>query len=121
INKLFRNKSFQATDISFICEQDGPTEKELKKEWCALFEKRTSILSAYLVRARYGDQKYSQDNFDVILCIKNTNGNDPRLAQETASIFSSRFNKDEHVDILFINDGHEFKIKEIANAFYKKC
>ena len=120
INKLFRNKEFYIPKIEFIREQDGVPERRLKSGVNELFKIKEEILRAYLVRVKYNNETKDINSLDVALCIKKIAGSDDRLAKKIGEIYASQFGVGKYLDIIFIDDEKENRIKKVAKPFYQR-
>ncbi len=116
INKFFRNKTLNISQVEFICEQDGVSEGKLKFTLSELFKTKEEVLRAYLVKVRYDKNGDSS----VALCIKKIAGDDAKLAEEIGNIFFNQSNSKMFLDTMFIDDEKENRIKSVANAFYQR-
>ncbi|MHB1530017.1 MAG: hypothetical protein ACYCXT_11435 [Acidiferrobacteraceae bacterium] len=65
-------------------------------------------------------QVISGDQPSVALCLKMRHGADPNLVREIGSIFSALFVRQEHLDILFLNESHELALRSVCAPFYKQ-
>jgi len=120
INKFFRNNNFSLQGITFVCEQDGVTEKEFKSKCCDLFQITEEVLRAYLVKVKYDNKINSGQSSDVALCIKKISGNDEQLVEKIEELFAMQFKETEHLDIMFINDRREAALKSTCRPFYTR-
>jgi hypothetical protein len=101
--------------IDFVGEQAGPVEEELKSQFGRVLERSTPVRSAYLARVSYGEPL----GYSVALCIRSTSGSDDCLRHCLASIFAETFRSEEYLDIIFIRDDQEERLKRVCNAFYE--
>jgi hypothetical protein len=84
--------------VSFVCEQDGPVERELKAKLISLFEHSPAVEIGYLVRVQY--EKGLQH---VALCLKQSGGSKEKISRDVGQEFAAMFNSKEHLDILFLS------------------
>ena len=116
--KKKKAKSISVPSISFVGEQDGVPEQELKNNYLQLLQERQHVQSAYLARVTYGDS----DAINVALCIRMECETDDALRKDLGNLFTATFNQKEHLDIAFIRDDQEEELKLVCQPFYeKKC
>ena len=101
--------------VNFIGEQDGPPERELKQSLRALFLRHSAVISAYLARVDYGNPQ----NFNVALCIRQTDSRDDSVKIDAGRIFSKHFGSHEHLDIILLRDDQENALKTVCKPFYQ--
>lgn len=102
-------------EISFVGEQDGPVEQDIKSLWIPLLAQRPSVQRAYLAIVRYGHEATGQ----VALCISNTKSDDRALIDDLAGAFREKFNKNAALDIMFLRPEHETRIRKVCRPFYE--
>lgn len=102
-------------NIRFVGEQDGPSERELKHQFVQLFSTIEYIRVAYLAIADY----QSGSPPSVVLCLHLDRGEDAGLVETLGKIFNAMFNVDEHLDVLFIDDEDEARLKTVCLPFYR--
>lgn len=107
-------KEIIENQIKFIGEQDGVVERELKAKLNNVFLQSSDSIRAYLVRVQYSNST----EINVTLCIKSDNDFNETLLGECSRIFESIFKRGEHLDILYITDAQERKIRELCCPFY---
>ena len=107
-------ETFNAPKITFLCEQDGEIERELKSRLVTFLDDRTSVIRAYLARVDYGDPKA----YNVALCLRCPQGEDKALLANIGEIFASLFGRDIHLDILFLHDTNENELLAVCKPFY---
>lgn len=106
--------SFTSGGIRFIAEQIGVPENEFKESIVRLFRNRGRPLRAYLAQIEYNEGK----DFSVVLCVASENGEDEKLANDIALIFSRMFGVHEHMDILFLIESQEVKLRKVCCPFF---
>jgi hypothetical protein len=116
LRKKKRPEQLQVLKISFVCEQDGDTERNFKQKIIPLLEERDNIHSAYLVRVTYDNSH----ELNVALCIRMEQGDDSSLRKAIVDIFAAMFNRQEHLDIVFIRNEQEDELKQVCRPFYEK-
>jgi len=106
---------FTPLRITFIGEQAGPVEDDLKSRFGEILSHTPTVQSAYLARLLVGDPEYT-----VGLCIRSSVGKDDLLQTRLAWVFKELFRAEEHLDILFIRDDQEAELRKVCRAFYEK-
>lgn len=101
---------FRRHEVRFIAEQIGFPENEFKLELVQLFQGYSRRLRAYLAQVEYGGNK----DFDVALCLRTEARDDEKLAKNVAAIFKEMFGAHERLDVIFLTDGQEAKLREIC-------
>ena len=99
--------------VSFVGEQDGPPERELKEKLAVLFAQLQLVRTAYLVRVRYGEE----GPVHVALCVRGQPGQNRMFAERVGRIFASIFSH-EHLDTLWLTPEQEVSLKQVCPAFY---
>lgn len=102
-------------EITFSCEQDGPPERQLKAELTELFARHETIERAYLVR---GLSKGS-GAVGVYLCIKSKNLRNHTIVRQTADVFGRIFSAEQSLDILFLTNEEEHRVRKVCSAFFE--
>jgi hypothetical protein len=102
--------------ITFIGEQNGVPEQELKSELNILFSKTITVRSAFLTRVDYGNS----DEFNVALCIRSDMPEDVDLKKEAGRIFSAQFGPHEHLDIIFLRMEQEADLRHVCKPFFER-
>jgi hypothetical protein len=101
-------------DVTFITEQDGDAERELKSRLTEHFKSYLRLNEAYLVRVRYG----SSPEIKVALCLDTGGKVDAELVQAAASEFPRIFGSHESLDIMFLKPEERERISAVAKSFY---
>ena len=99
-------------DLRFLREHDGKPERVLKDRLVESFKQRDEVQRAYLAQISSGDQ------LGVALCLKTRQGPDPNIVREVAAVFASLFARQEHLDILFLNETQESSLRNVCPPFY---
>src|SRR5579863_1666075 len=92
----------QTTSLRFLCEQDGPAERQIKAQWLPILEADPHIRRAFLVRAQYADQTEH-----VILALNSTGGSDAALVDALRIPYTAIFRDDCPLDMAFINEAQQ--------------
>jgi hypothetical protein len=98
--------------VSFVREQDGPPERDLKVALDHLFGVRGSVERAYLAVVKYG----SSESAFVAVCLKGKES--PGLVTEIGETFAALFTADQHLDIVFVTDAQERELARVCEPFY---
>jgi hypothetical protein len=114
--KRKRPEQLHVPKVTFVCEQDGAPERNLKQKFIPVFEERDYIHSAYLVKVTYANP----NEINVALCIKMEKDDDSGLRKAIGDIFAAMFNQKEHLDTIFIGNEQEEEIKRVCRPFYEK-
>ncbi len=101
--------------VTFVVEQDGEPEQELKDRLCRHFEKNINLNEAFLVRVRYGTSR----DLKVALCLAASN-RDQELVRAAASKFRKSFGSHESLDVMFLNSKQQAEIVRVAKPFYRQ-
>lgn len=99
--------------VTFLGEQDGQPERELKANLVELFRPDPNVRSAFLVGLRYKGSQYT----NVALCIE-TSREDAELVEAVGLIFHNMFGAHESLDILFLRREQLSQIARVAKPFY---
>jgi hypothetical protein len=109
-----KSRDFPVQDVHFIGEQDGRPERELKGRVTEVLRSQSNVLRAYLARVTYGDRPPVMAS----LCLRTQSNPDAALLERLSGVFASIFRRDQHLDILFLDDVHEAKLASRCRAFY---
>lgn len=105
----------KTTEIYFIREQDGETEKAFKDALYPILNCYNEPIRAYLVQTRYGDK---DNTFNVALCLVISEKAEQDLLSKIIKVFKSMFGKNEHLDIIFLNEKQEHDIRQVSYPFF---
>lgn len=110
-----KNSEFWAEQVSFLGEQDGAPEAELKALLSEFFKANGQIELAYLARV-----SYSKLEEGIALCLMTKQKNqEQQLMHQIAEIFSSMFSQDEQLDIIFLSDANAVQIARVCQPFFR--
>lgn len=101
--------------IHFIIEQDGETEQVFKAAITAFLTKCKKPIRAYLVQVKYDE---SDRSFNVALCLRLESGDEKDILKSSIKIFKSMFSSKEHLDVIFIDQKQEYKLRKICCPFF---
>jgi len=102
------------TTTKFIAEQDGPPERDLKDRFVEHFRSEPMVERAYLVQVGHSDGT----GIHVTLAIKCFGEENPSLIPKLADIFSNMFGPHEHLDMMFIREDQEKRLRVVCEPFY---
>ena len=106
---------FSATDITFIGEQDGAHEQRLKEAISVLLDLNATVARAYLARVRYDDGTTGGVMLGLVTFDKKESG---KLALQMDRVFGALFNTEAHLDVVFLDDEGEARIRKACQPFY---
>ena len=98
---------------TFLAEQDGEPERELKAKLVELFRADMNVHSAFLVRVRYRGSQ----GINVALALA-TSRQDIELVKSIGVVFHNMFGAHESLDVIFLRHKQQAQILQIAKPFY---
>jgi hypothetical protein len=105
---------FTAPDIAFTGEQNGAHEQRLKEAISVLLDLNATVARAYLVRV-LNDATTGGFMLGLVTQDQKESG---KLALQMDRVFGALFNTNAHLDVVFIDDGSDAKIRETCQPFY---
>jgi hypothetical protein len=105
-------REIHVTSVQFLREQDGKPEQILKSRLIESFKRHSDVQRAYLAQVSSGRQQ------SVALCLKTGHGPDPNLVREIGAIFAAIFVRQQHLDILFLNEPQESELTSVCTPFF---
>ena len=105
-----------ASEIYFVGEQDGRSERLLKDKLTDFFRRDESVNKAYLAKVNFAEDK----NASVVLGLQTQFGPDKGMVAKIGAIFALVFNAEEHLDILFLTDSQEIELTKVCRPFFQK-
>ena len=101
-------------EVSFVGEQDGPPERELKAELIPLL---SEARAGYLARVQYTSGERS-----VALCLASTpEAVQADLSNKISALFHQMFGRNSHLDILFLRPDQEREVQQVCKPFYQRA
>jgi hypothetical protein len=97
------------TDVTFLKEQDGLPERQLKRALVQVFGTH-DVERAYLVRALVGK------NEGVVLGLVATE--DAQLVADVAAVFHALFGTESHLNVLFLSVAQQAEIASACRPFH---
>jgi hypothetical protein len=107
--------SFKADKVTFIGEQDGPAERELKTRLIECLSVEIEVKKAYLVRVSYENNP----NQKVAICIQGGGDRASRIVNCLGSVFSRQFSQKESLDVIFLTRDQLHDISAAAEPFFE--
>jgi type III secretion system (T3SS) SseB-like protein len=101
--------------LEFLGEQDGPPERELKEALVRLFEAKGKVNRAYLARLSYLETGAT----GVGLCVP-VDAYSVELVRAVGSVFSDLFGADQYLDVVFVTEDEEKRLRDVCRPFFKK-
>lgn len=107
--------TFKNKDINYISEQDGATEHDFKIKITDMLNKEKIKVSAYLITIQYGN---NSNKYSTAICYNSNIENHESLLNNTQNIFYNMFSTNEFLDIIFLDNSYEEKVRKIACPFF---
>jgi hypothetical protein len=104
---------FSATGITFMGEQDGAHEKRLKEAISVLLDLDTTVARAYLLRANHSGGT-------VLVLLTHDRQESGKLALQMDRAFGALFNTEAHLDVVFLDDEADERIRKSFSPFYDR-
>jgi hypothetical protein len=101
--------------IDFLGEHDGPSERELKTKLVQLFRADGRVHRAYLAVLAYPPSP----DVHIALCLKALAGSEESLVDSIGSVFRAMFVAEVHLDIAFLTDSDEQRLKQSLSDFLR--
>jgi hypothetical protein len=105
---------FSTTGITFTGEQDGSHERRLKEAISVLLDLSATVARAYLVRASYGGSRGGV----VLGLVTHDKKESGKLALQMDRAFGALFNTEAHLDVVFLDDEGDARIRKTCPPFY---
>lgn len=99
---------------TFIGDQDGPVERELKKKLIPCLSPYKQVTKAFLARVAYGSSTVQQ----VALCLVGGARDAEQILGCVQPIFEQMFSASDSLDIVFLTEGKLKQISAVAKPFY---
>lgn len=109
-------RALRVPEVSYVADQDGPVEQELKAWLTQTFLKTAGVKRASLARVRYG----TSDKDEIALCISATVPDEETLVKTIGAHFAKVFATTAHLDILFLSKKEELEIQQACTPFYQE-
>ncbi|MGA2998268.1 hypothetical protein [Bradyrhizobium sp.] len=105
---------FSRSTVGFIGERDGAHELRLKEAISVLLDLSATVARAYLVRANTGGIAGGV-MLGLVTHDKKESG---KLALQMDRVFGALFNTEAHLDVVFLDDEGDARIRESCLPFY---
>ena len=105
-------RSFRVGRLHFIGEQVGAVEQDLMSSLGRELNGHPNVTRAYLARVSYGGSLPV-----VALCLR-AEKEDESLVRVIGALFASIFSRDEHLDVLFLNENQESELARVCAPFF---
>lgn len=102
--------------ITFVGEQDGSIERELKRHWIEYFNTDVNVNLAALARVIYEGSSERK----VALCIRADHADRRALVEKVTLNFKKLFKSTESLDVIFLSEEQERKLLAVAKPFYRQ-
>ena len=106
---------FSTSQVALIGERDGTREQRLKEAISVLLDLSATVARAYLVRAST-DGITSGVMLGLVTHDKKESG---KLALQMDRAFGALFNTEAHLDVVFLDDEGDARIRESCPPFYR--
>ena len=105
-----------ATGITFLGEQDGPPERRLKEAISVLLDLNATVARAYLTQVIYNGFASGV----MLGLLTNDKKVSEQLALQMDRVFGVLLNTTTHLDVVFLDDEGDAKIRKICAPFYDR-
>jgi hypothetical protein len=106
-------EELEGCHFKILGEQDGIPERELKRRLSMCFFQRQDVQRAYLVRVRYDG---GVD--EIALCVLANPDRARDLVTNVATIFGEMFGREEHLEIMLLDQQCEAAVSEVCAPFF---
>lgn len=109
--------AFERSNIRFVSEQDGESEREYKQEVSAYLKKLGIPVRAYLCEISYTDH-FDFSEYSIALCLAEVTEAKDEVLAGTSQLFHRMFGSHESLDILFVNEDMEYELSKVCKPFF---
>ena len=109
-------ESFLPEQIDFVGPQLGAVEDGLKTAFSEVLLATPTARGAYLARIYRGNASAQT----VALCLRSAIGLDDKLEERLLVLFRQHFRHDQRLDVLFLTEEDELRLREVCPPFYEK-
>lgn len=102
--------------LTFLCEQDGSPEQELKNVFHAYFSENSGVIKAFLTLVAYNNLP----EHNVALCLVAPTANKEKIVQNVSKLFRNMFGADQLLDILFLDKKQEKDAEKVCKPFFER-
>jgi hypothetical protein len=107
------DKKMIAHALTFLGEQDGPSERMLRGQLYDLHAESKNLQETFLARTQFREA----GNESVWLCLSDSSGADEPLVEEIHLLFAQLFNRAVNLDILFLSSRQEEQVAAVRKPF----
>jgi SseB protein C-terminal domain len=102
--------------VTFIGEQDGAPERELKARLIGVLKRHTAVSRAYLAKVSY----LENGEGGVALCLPSGVEPPEALVREVTAAFADLFSVDQHLDVILTSEDDEERLSKVCRPFYRR-
>ncbi len=102
--------------VTFLAEQNGAPERELKRRLIEILEPDATVRRAYLARVAYPETGEA----GVALCLPSGVAAPKALVRDISAVFSELFGIDQHLDVVFVTEDDEKRLAEVCRPFFSQ-
>lgn len=106
-------EELSANEINFVGQQDGDVERGFTTRVAHLLNQSGQGEVGYLCRVHYGDP----NDISIAVCIATSGKPNSTTLDGIASIFRDMFGTHEHLDMLFVNEEQESRLRAVCKPF----
>jgi hypothetical protein len=107
---------FDAPEITFLGEQNGPAEHRLKQALATMMRSDATVVRAYLVRVLYDGTEANV----LLAMLTDTDDESEQLVKQASAAFASIFNAQAHLDMVFLTDERDAELRRVCPPFYQR-
>jgi hypothetical protein len=109
-------RPIQVEQITFLSDQDGSIERELKAGWVDYLKSDIHVTLACLARVRYGNSSEEK----VALCLRADTAERRALVERLSADFRRLFKTTQSLDIIFLSPEQLSRLLKVAKPFYEQ-
>jgi SseB protein C-terminal domain len=103
--------------VTFLREQDGPPERELKEALARDFAASGRVVRAYLVQV-----DFPRDGSNgVALCVRAPEADEAAVVRQVAAPFAAMFATEVPLDVMFVSPRQELELQKVCAPFYSRA
>ena len=105
-------QAYQASEFTFVGEQDGPVEQQLKAKWTPVL-RECGVARAYLAQVQFP----GKTGPSVVLAMSRGVRPESGIVAALVPVFKSIMAGDEFVDMMFLNSEQERNVSSVCRSF----
>jgi SseB protein C-terminal domain len=109
-------EQFKTRNIAFVGEQDGPTERELKRAVAAILKRALSIECVFLLKVLYEPERETK----MALVMEETREQEEQIVDSVERIFKGLFDESQSLDFLFLTGEQTAQLRSVTEPFYTR-